>query len=306
MREESIGERLRQARVAKGYDLEDVAQLSEVPTHYLLAMEMDQFKLLPQEKINSYIESYAESVGLDGVSLIHGYRNVKLSKEKAKVALTSVSPAENQVVGENTISTVAEASANKESQPVSLKTRRSRHPEENQRRAYLPLIVLTLMSLAILLFVAYITWQQLQASKNQSSSPEYSLASTSQGETGEENSSSTASSEPQAQPSLTSSGADDRLDVTLANASPQVPVLVSLKDGSGEAWLAVSDTDIAETGVLLTADNPSYKTTLSAETSSALITLGSTQNVSVTVDGQPLDLSPLTSSLTYLTLTIQR
>ncbi|EPZ48392.1 hypothetical protein HMPREF1229_0166 [Streptococcus pyogenes GA40634] len=56
----------------------------------------------------------------------------------------------------------------------------------------------------------------------------------------------------------------------------------------------------------MTQDSPTYTATLPAEITESLLTLGVTNGVSVTIDGQPVDLSPLTSTdLSYITFKIQ-
>ncbi|MGT2926440.1 helix-turn-helix domain-containing protein [Streptococcus cuniculipharyngis] len=310
MREESIGERLRQARVAKGYSLEETASISDVPTHYLLAMEMDQFKLLPKDRINTYIEKYANAVDLDGVSLIHGYRNLASSKETAKVEITK-----KESSSEKAPLIVPRETAPVQVKPLTLqdrsqaetpsKTRRSRHKEEDDKKSYLPLLILILLSLAILAFVAYVTWKQLQQHQNQPVASEYVVTTSSASQSASEASTTSTPAESNPKPSLAVSGGQDNLAVTLQNPSPEIGVSLSLVEGAEEAWVAISGSETGEEGVLLTSENPTYQTNLPAGTSSSLITLGNSQSISVTIDGQPVDLSSLTSSLSYITLTVQ-
>lgn len=308
MREESIGERLRAARVAKGYDLEQVVEESGVPAHYLLAMEMDQFKLLPADKVNTYLEQYGNAVDLDGVSLIHGYRNLKLSKEQAvtkpektaadKVATASPNPA--VATSQPTAPVTPLVTSKLVKRSVQSRTRGSRHREKS-KKSLLPLLMLSLLSLAILAFVAYITLQQRRTKTNPAPSSDYNLvASGSPSETA--NSPTSESTAPQS--SLTVAGGEDSLTVTLTNPSPTVTLGFKLVNGD-QTWVAASGTEFGEAGILLTAENPSYETTLPAGQTSTLITLGNKDTVAVTIDGQPVDLSALTVSLSYLTLNLQ-
>lgn len=308
MREASIGELLRQARTKKGYDLEKTAELSGVPRHYLLAMEMDQFKLLPQESVNQFIEQYAEAVDLDGVSLIHGYRNMKLSQQQSKDLVEYSSTEETTIIEQESVPVV-------ESVPVMVtptkiehqtnavpvgKTRGSRHKEDN--RSYLPFLILLALSIFIVGFVALITWQQVKKNSTIASEPSsYSVVSSS-----EETSSSSSQEESSStsQPSLAVSGGGDSLAVTLTNPSSEVVLGFQLLDG-GESWVAAYTDQLGEQGSLLTADNPEYQVTLPAGTTSTVLTLGNAQGLAVTIDGQKLDLSALTASLSYVTLTIQ-
>ena len=62
MKLHSLGEQLRAARIKKELSLYDVEKISGVEAQFLLAMEMDQLKALPED-------IQQESVGLDGKRL---------------------------------------------------------------------------------------------------------------------------------------------------------------------------------------------------------------------------------------------
>ncbi|TWT11077.1 RodZ family helix-turn-helix domain-containing protein [Streptococcus sp. sy004] len=304
MREASIGELLRQARTKKGYDLEQIAELSEVPRHYLLAMEMDQFKLLPQESVNSFIEQYAEVVDLDGVSLIHGYRNMKLSQQQSqeKVDFTKKdtdSKSSQKSLGIVKRDTVEEVVATE----TIVETRSSRHKDE--KKSYLPFLTLLALSLAIVGFLAYITWQQMQNNLTPTTQPSYSMVSSSSSESESSASASTEASASTSQPSLTTTGGEDNLEVALSNPSSEVVISFQLVEGE-ESWVAAYTDQLGEQGALLTPDNLEYQVTLPQDVVSTVLTLGNAQGLAVTIDGQKLDLSALTSSLSYVTLTIQQ
>ena len=70
-----IGDTLRDARIEKKLSFDDVVDKTGIAPHYILAMELDQLKLLPEGKTNEYLEKNDHAVGLDPVSIIHGYRN---------------------------------------------------------------------------------------------------------------------------------------------------------------------------------------------------------------------------------------
>ncbi|TWT14390.1 helix-turn-helix transcriptional regulator [Streptococcus sp. sy010] len=304
MREASIGELLRQARTKKGYDLEQIAELSKVPRHYLLAMEMDQFKLLPQESVNSFIEQYAEVVDLDGVSLIHGYRNMKLSQQKPKEKV-DFSEKDSKTTSPKIQSEPVKTDSIRELEKTTnfVQTRGSRHKEE--KKSYLPFLILVALSLAIVGFVAYVSWNQMQNNLTSSSQPSYSMVPSSSSDsessvsTSQEESSSTTP-----QPSLTTTGGEDNLEVALSNPSSEVVISFQLVEGD-ESWVAAYTDQLGEQGALLTPDNLEYQVTLPQDVVSTVLTLGNAQGLAVTIDGQKLDLSALTSSLSYVTLTIQ-
>ncbi len=66
----SIGERLQQAREAKGLSLEDVASQTRIPIRHLQHIEREEWDSLPAATYCvGFVRSYANTVGLDGAEL---------------------------------------------------------------------------------------------------------------------------------------------------------------------------------------------------------------------------------------------
>ncbi|WP_114952713.1 helix-turn-helix domain-containing protein [Sphingosinicella terrae] len=66
----SIGDRLRQAREAKGLTLEDVASRTRIPIRHLQHIEREEWDALPAiTYCIGFVRSYANNVGLDGAEL---------------------------------------------------------------------------------------------------------------------------------------------------------------------------------------------------------------------------------------------
>ena len=66
----SIGDRLRQAREAKGLSLEDVASRTRIPIRHLQHIEREEWDALPAiTYCVGFVRSYANNVGLDGAEL---------------------------------------------------------------------------------------------------------------------------------------------------------------------------------------------------------------------------------------------
>ena len=70
MREETIGEILRKGRVAKNLTLEDVEEKTAIPSPHLLALELEKFKLIPKDEVETYLQQYAELVDVDAAELL--------------------------------------------------------------------------------------------------------------------------------------------------------------------------------------------------------------------------------------------
>src|ERR671913_414684 len=65
-----IGERLRQAREAKGVSLDELASQTRIPIRHLQHIEREEWDALPAiTYCIGFVRSYANTVGLDGAEL---------------------------------------------------------------------------------------------------------------------------------------------------------------------------------------------------------------------------------------------
>lgn len=79
-----IGKKLRDARQAKGYTLDDLQQLKKIQKRYLIAIEDEKFDELPGDfYVRAFIKQYADTVGLDGNELLKEF-NEQLPKAKTE------------------------------------------------------------------------------------------------------------------------------------------------------------------------------------------------------------------------------
>lgn len=91
MRETSLGELLRETRVGKNITLDEIEAKTGISSHYLLAMELDQFKIIPEEKFGHFLKQYADIVGLDFDSLKRLYQlQVSFKKETGTPSVTQI------------------------------------------------------------------------------------------------------------------------------------------------------------------------------------------------------------------------
>lgn len=79
-----IGKKLRDARQAKGYTLDDLQQLTKIQKRYLIAIEDEKLDELPGDfYVRAFIKQYADTVGLDGNELLKEF-NEQLPKAKTE------------------------------------------------------------------------------------------------------------------------------------------------------------------------------------------------------------------------------
>lgn len=71
-----LGERLREARNAKGYTLDDLQEITKIQKRYLSAIEHEDYKTMPGSfYVRAFIKQYAEAVDLDADEMLSLYRN---------------------------------------------------------------------------------------------------------------------------------------------------------------------------------------------------------------------------------------
>lgn len=313
MREQTIGEILREARVAKHLTLEDVEEKAAIPPPHLLALELEQFKLIPKDKVETYLQQYGEAVELDTADLLEKYHEQEVGssdEEQEEHVVESTTNIESIVKTpqDETISIAKSVSDDS----IIIGSRSSRYKGKEKTNSYLPIVMLCLVALGILAFVSFVTWNQLQSdSKNASTS--YSVVHSSSATTTDSTSSESASSTSESSSSkedtslkMSTEGSGNSLTVNLSNVTDSLTVEISLS-GANSSWVSVTNSESNDSGTLLSSTGTtSYTAVLPSGTTSSLITLGVTEGVTVTIDGQEVDTSALTSTaLSYITINIQ-
>lgn len=314
MKEQTIGDILRESRVAQHLTLEEVEEKTSISSSYLLALELEQFQLIPENQIEDFIQKYGECVHLDTADLLAKYRKQRAAKpvkeDKKAPAPKQAAPTSKAVPYKTeTPTSTQRVSQNVRTDDMVVGSRSSRHKNEEVTASYIPIILLSLVALGILAFVSLVTWNQLQSDRrtaNTDYSVVYSKSSTSSSSSSESTSTSTSSSSSDNKLKMTTEGGGSNLTVNLSNVPDTVTVDISLS-GADSSWVSVTNSASGDSGVLLSsAGTTSYSATLASGTKSSVITLGVTKGVTVTINGQKVDTSAITSTtLSYITLNIQ-
>lgn len=310
MREETIGEILRKGRVAKNLTLEDVEEKTAIPSPHLLALELEKFKLIPEDEVETYLQQYAELVDVDAAELLKRYQAQIFASSIETAPVVAEDEQITIVPSHKKVAKTAPVSKPKPEQTddFGVGSRSSRYKSSEKTATYLPIVLLCLVALGILAFVSFVTWTQLQSDSNQVK-PSYSVvhsSSSSSSSTPESSSTSESSSSEEKSLKMETEGGGSNLTVNLSNVTESLTVDISLA-GADSSWVSVSNSEAGDAGTLLSSTGvSSYSATLPAGTKTSVITLGVTAGVNVSINGQAVDTSALTSTtLSYITINIQ-
>ncbi|WP_319023470.1 helix-turn-helix domain-containing protein [Peribacillus frigoritolerans] len=71
-----LGNRLKEAREAKGLSLEDLQELTKIQKRYLIGIEEGNYSMMPGKfYVRAFIKQYCEAVGLDSEEIFEQYKN---------------------------------------------------------------------------------------------------------------------------------------------------------------------------------------------------------------------------------------
>lgn len=82
-----LGARLKEARLAKGYSLDDLQEITKIQKRYLIGIEEGNYSIMPGSfYVRAFIKQYSEAVGLDAEQILTEYRSDIPMVQKEKVA----------------------------------------------------------------------------------------------------------------------------------------------------------------------------------------------------------------------------
>ncbi|BCP62898.1 membrane protein [Streptococcus parasuis] len=290
MRQKSIGEVLRSARESRGWNLIDVQRMTKIQAKYLQALEYNDFEYIPDSNyIESFLVTYADALELDSAVLLDAYKK-------------------NSLV-------IYYEEGEEEELSTELK-RRYKLRKKNKKDSFLPLFYLLLAAGLMIIFVTFVIhsrMKQISLFSNQSTSYSVSrqvtnstssIASTSTSGnviegSSSNSSSSTSSSTTSASEMIQVTGSGESVSATVSKIT--YPIDITVTADNTTSWISLSDTTLSG-GVTLTPDNPSATTKIEEGVSSATLVLGVVKGVTITIGGQKLDTSALTTQTGSITL----
>lgn len=294
----TIGQKLQEARSAKGMTIDDVQQATKIQRRYLIAIEDGKFDELPGDfYVRAFIKQYAQAVDLDGDDLLKEYND-----QLPQAAATNVMPVADE-------------------QPTSreMKTNRGSQGSATMDRlkSILPIAIVTLVVIAILGAIwAFAVHHGNQASDNSAiSSSAVQVSSTSDKSSKKRSSSTSSSSEKKASSSsedaqsskkqkvvaVTTTGANSTYRVENAPATSKITVAA---DGA-DSWMQVTPVGgrALFAGTVQKGKTQDY--TLPAGTTGVAISFGNRTATKVTINGKTLDLTKGTGTTGVLTVQLQ-
>src|SRR5438132_2670586 len=90
----NFGASFKQARESKGISLDRIAAETRISTRFLLAIENEEFQLLPGGIFNrGFVRTYAEKIGLDPEQAVADYERLAEVREPAEPVQSGIAPA---------------------------------------------------------------------------------------------------------------------------------------------------------------------------------------------------------------------
>ncbi|MBM9560244.1 DUF4115 domain-containing protein [Limosilactobacillus fermentum] len=277
----NVGKKLREAREKKGLTLDDLQQATKIQKRYLIAIEDEKFDELPGDfYVRAFVKQYADTVGLDGNTLLKDYDDDLPQTKTAEYS-------------------------NHLAQAVETRTgnRQPTVDRVDRARRYLPTVIIAVVVVIILGAIwatAIVRNRQDAATKIDSSSVSVS------GESSKKSSSSSSSSKSASKAAKLEFTAANRTtsSVTLSTTSGLTKDTDMTIKASGQAWTSVTVDGTSKLSKTLTANSTST-VSLPKGAQTVVLTLGNASATTVKIGDQTLDLTDSGKYANTRTVTIK-
>lgn len=277
----NVGKKLREAREKKGLTLDDLQQATKIQKRYLIAIEDEKFDELPGDfYVRAFVKQYADTVGLDGNTLLKDYDDDLPQTKTAEYS-------------------------NHLAQAVETRTgnRQPTVDRVDRARRYLPTVIIAVVVVIILGAIwatAIVRDRQDAATKIDSSSVSVS------GESSKKSSSSSSSSKSSSKAAKLEFTAANRTtsSVTLSTTSGLTKDTDMTIKASGQAWTSVTVDGTSKLSKTLTANSTST-VSLPKGAQTVVLTLGNASATTVKIGDQTLDLTDSGKYANTRTVTIK-
>lgn len=296
-----IGEILKEARIEKGYTLDDLQQTTKIQKRYLQAIEDGNAEILPGRfYARAFIKQYADIVGLDGEKLLEEHLN-ETSKEASEEFAENVNVPPTR----------------------STQTRRSTGVDSFQEN--LPTVLIILLVVAIFA-VIYFAWRQAdnntQSLINENNTEQAPAITEETGDSaqvpvdedegaGSEDESDEETEEPAAEEEsetneqeisiVESTGPSTTFEITGTAPDEQ---LIVLEATGGSTWVSITIDGGSEQQAML-SDGQTLEATFGADASEANIIVGNASSTTITLNDIELEYAPEAAGIVRQDLLLQ-
>ncbi|WP_033543363.1 RodZ domain-containing protein [Planococcus sp. CAU13] len=268
-----LGTRLKEARIAKGYSLEDLQDVTKIQKRYLAGIEEGNYSMMPgQFYVRAFIKQYADAVGLNADEL--------LEQHKAEMPETAKEPA---------------------SKPMATPSRRQSISRSSSSRINekMPMVIVALFIVVILLvmwlFYYMATQNDSPAEETgtedglQYEAPSEDAPAAGEGEEAAEEE--PAEEEPAEEPAepetvITPAGTDGETTTYQWTGPAERELTINV---TGRSWVAVTDINQADMIPPREMQAGESETLDLSGTPYVRIRLGATPNVELTLNGEPIE-----------------
>ena len=267
---DEIGQKLRNARIKKGYTIDDLQQITKIQKRYLIAIEEGQFDHLPGDfYVRAFIKQYSDAVGISSDDLLEEY----------KADIPNSQPSQEATQQETKTRSIKEES----------------NSFFSNLGNYIPQIVVRIV---VIVIIAVIAFGMVHRNQNASSVtiPKDSTTQTTKKKTAKKSTKTTKKATAKKKTatktvSVKSSG-DNTYTVT---NMPTGGLKVVVAGNGGQAWIQFTEGSNTTWQQALSSGEKK-ETTVPADTTSFKIQTGNINNTEITIDGKKLDLGTTDSS----------
>lgn len=261
---DEIGQKLRNARIKKGYTIDDLQQITKIQKRYLIAIEEGQFDHLPGDfYVRAFIKQYSDAVGISSDELLEEY----------KAEIPNSQPSQ-------------------ESAPEETKTRTIKEESNSffsNLGNFIPQIVVGIVVLVIIGVIAFGMVHRNQSASSVTIPKDNTTQTTKKSATKTKKTTKTATKKTTEATGATVKESDTTGTYTVTNV-PSDGLKVVVAGKGGQAWIQFGEGDNTTWQQAL-ASGEKKETTVTSDTTTFTVQTGNVNNTTITIDGKAVDLS---------------
>ncbi|WP_338232094.1 helix-turn-helix domain-containing protein [Companilactobacillus muriivasis] len=270
---DEIGQKLRNARIKKGYTIDDLQQITKIQKRYLIAIEEGQFDHLPGDfYVRAFIKQYSDAVGISSDDLLEEYK-----------------------------ADIPNSQPTQESAPEETKTRTIKEESNSffsNLGNYIPQIVVGIVVIVIIGVIAFGMVHRNQNASNVTIPKDNTTQTTKKSTKKTTTKKAPAKKAAAKTKELTVEESSTEGTYTITNA-PTDGVKVDVEGSGGQAWIQFKEGSNTTWQQALSSGEKK-STTVSSDTTTFTVQTGNVTNTKVTIDGKAVDLSKSQSGSTIV------